>query len=283
MAEIAGLVIGGVSLAGMFSACADCFECVQLGRNFGTDSQTCLMKLDLARLKLSRIGFAALDPSVGLRVSESEGQKVKAIFGHILELFALAEGISKRYQDKNQGQYSVAVFDEDDLEASLRQMHHKMRDLALRRQKRSSWGQKTKWEVYEVHRVQSLLDDIVHLVDQLVALFPPTQSRQIELCAEEVKELRNEPQFALLVESAEDVDSEFQKRLEAGAADQQGHRYLKNKTTADARAQFGDHVADEYKGSLHSLGGHHYEENEASDRARVHYGNKYGGKYVLDD
>ena len=56
MAETAGLVVGVVALAGLFNTTVECFEFVQLGRNFGKDFQTSQLKLDNARLRLSRWG-----------------------------------------------------------------------------------------------------------------------------------------------------------------------------------------------------------------------------------
>jgi Skp family chaperone for outer membrane proteins len=53
MAEAAGLV-GVVDLAGLFNNTVKCFEFVQLGRTFGEDFQTSQLKLDNARLRLSR-------------------------------------------------------------------------------------------------------------------------------------------------------------------------------------------------------------------------------------
>jgi hypothetical protein len=54
MAEAAGLVVGVVALAGLFNNTVECFEFVQLGRAFWKDFQTSQLKLDSARLRLSR-------------------------------------------------------------------------------------------------------------------------------------------------------------------------------------------------------------------------------------
>ncbi|KAF2735602.1 hypothetical protein EJ04DRAFT_511698, partial [Polyplosphaeria fusca] len=56
--EAGGFAIGLVALAGLFNNAVDCFEYVQLGRSFGTDYQTSLLKLDNTRLRLSRWGQA---------------------------------------------------------------------------------------------------------------------------------------------------------------------------------------------------------------------------------
>src|SRR3954452_10528420 len=54
MAEAAGLVVGAVSVAGLFTNCVDCFEYVQMGRNFGKNYQRSLLRVDVVKLRLSR-------------------------------------------------------------------------------------------------------------------------------------------------------------------------------------------------------------------------------------
>lgn len=54
--EAAGLTVGVVALTGLFNNAVDCFEYIQLGRNFSKGFQTNLLKLDSVRLRLSRWG-----------------------------------------------------------------------------------------------------------------------------------------------------------------------------------------------------------------------------------
>ncbi|KAJ5250504.1 hypothetical protein N7489_000914 [Penicillium chrysogenum] len=58
MAEAAGFAIGVVSLATTFDNFIGCFEYIHLGKAFGADFQDCLLRLDNARLRLSRWGEA---------------------------------------------------------------------------------------------------------------------------------------------------------------------------------------------------------------------------------
>jgi hypothetical protein len=78
MAE-AGLVIGAVSFAGLFTNCVDCFEYVQLGRSFGRDYQRALLRLDIVKLRLSRWTDAVNESQNRYEVSvgsANEAQKV---------------------------------------------------------------------------------------------------------------------------------------------------------------------------------------------------------------
>lgn len=47
-----------LGLVGSFVACVDCFEYIRIGRNFGEDYQTSVIKLDLVRLRFTRWGEA---------------------------------------------------------------------------------------------------------------------------------------------------------------------------------------------------------------------------------
>ena len=73
--EAVGLGIGIAGLAGAFTACIDCFEYIQLGRQFGQDYGKCLLKLDTAKLRMSRWGVAmglGPEPRLKLQISASD-------------------------------------------------------------------------------------------------------------------------------------------------------------------------------------------------------------------
>jgi FKBP-type peptidyl-prolyl cis-trans isomerase len=61
----------------------------------------------------------------------------------------------------------------------------------------------------------------------------------------------------------------------------EGHEFINNSTADEASAQFGDSVAVNYTGDMGG-GKHIYEGNKASQKAKVLYGNSYGGKSVFD-
>ncbi|KAF3481171.1 kinesin light chain [Arthroderma uncinatum] len=197
MAEAAGLVVGVVGLAALFNNAVECFDYVQLGRKFGKDFQTCQLKLDNAKLRLSRWGAAlGLNEGAGgrLKIPPQEMAQAEALMGQILELFADAEGISDKFKCQARTDVadvttdlSLAVCDpRTDLDPALRELHEKMRELAITRQKQTGLRQKAKWALYEKKNFTGLLEDITELVDALVNLFSASQSRQRELCESEV-------------------------------------------------------------------------------------------------
>lgn len=200
MAEPAGLAVGIVALAGLFNTTVECFEYIQLGRTFRTDFQTSQLKLDNARLRLSRWGksLGLNDKDIqetaslqGCFRTEKNVKQAEALLGQILELFAEAEGVSDRYRGRKESQHSsLVVYDPQiDLDPPTAKLHERMRGLALERQNRSDVRQKAKWALYQEKQFRRLIEDITDLVDGLDKLFPAAQQAQRHLCDAEVSAL----------------------------------------------------------------------------------------------
>lgn len=212
MAEPAGLTIGVVALAGLFNNAVECFEFVQLGRKFGKDFQTSQLKLDNARLRLSRWGKSlGLDDNIEHTVSLEERfesdptvKQAEALLGQILELFAEAEGVSNKYKSRTTAEDSslVTCNPQTDLDPAMAELHHKMRQLAIERQNRSSVRQKAKWALYEEKQFRRLIEDITELVNSLVELFPTSQQSQRSLCEIEVSTINGNEGTPVLREIA---------------------------------------------------------------------------------
>ncbi|KAL8855242.1 MAG: hypothetical protein Q9178_008099 [Gyalolechia marmorata] len=197
--EPAGLAVGVLAIAGLFNNAIDCFEYVQIGRNFGQRYQTGLLILDGARLRLSRWG-----QSVGLShelkdtqslsealKSAQEVNKAEQILSQILELFADAEGISAKFKTKaGRSEQELLVYNTQmDLEPTALTLHNKIRDLSIKRQNQTGLRQKAKWALYEEKYFKRLIEDITSLVNDLIELFPAAQASQKKLCTAEVAEM----------------------------------------------------------------------------------------------
>jgi hypothetical protein len=217
--EAGGLAVGIVALAGLFNNAVDCFEYVQLGRSFGTNFQTSLLKLDNARLRLSRWGQAVglsgeLEDARSLReatVQKEDIPKAERVLGQILELFANAEGISAKYKRSVNPDYaSLAISNvHADIDAVGQSLHYKMRELCIRRQNGTSLRQKVKWALYEEKQFKRLIEDIIDLVSDLLEVFPVVNQEQLKLCEIEVSEIGLETLSALMdIVQAQDKDLE---------------------------------------------------------------------------
>ncbi|CAI9636432.1 unnamed protein product [Alternaria burnsii] len=227
MAEAAGLVIGVVALASLFNNTVECFEFVQLGRTFGKDFQTSQLKLDSARLRLSRWGKSlGLDDDVrdtvslqGRFGSEANVKHAEALLGQIVELFAEAEGVSSRYRGRTEPQdSSLAVYDpQTDLDPAMAKLHEKMRQLAIERQNRSGVRQKAGWALYQEKQFRRLIEDITELVNDLDNLFPATQQSQRDLCDIEVSAIGEGQDTSALREIAAAQDKLLEQAITKAA------------------------------------------------------------------
>ena len=195
MAEAAGRTIGIVALAGLFSNAIQCFELVQLGRSLEKSFQTSQLKLDNARLRLSRWGSSlGLSDNLQGAPSLEEGfgsqtvEQAKALLGQILELFAEAERISNKYRTRTVASDGrLATYNsQTDLDPAIAAIHQKMRQLSIERQNRSGLRQKAKWALYEEKHLRRLIEDLTVLINGLVELFPVSQETQRRLCETEI-------------------------------------------------------------------------------------------------
>lgn len=197
--EPVGLAVGVVGLAGLFNNAVDCFEYVQLGRNFGTNFQTSLLKLDHARIRLSRWGEAVglsgdLKDTQSLQavaVKQEDKSKAEAVLGQILKLFKDAEKSSANYKSsKSADDPDVAALEvRAHMDSTGQSLHEKMRKLCIKRQNKSTLSQKAKWAFYEEEHFNKLIEDIQKLVDALTDIFPATRQEQRQLCDAEVSEI----------------------------------------------------------------------------------------------
>jgi hypothetical protein len=196
--EPAGLAVGVFAIAGLFNNAVDCFEYVQLGRTFKTNFTTCILKLDDAKLRLSRWGQA-----VGLSGDLHNTEELNRIFGveetksnaeerlrHILRLFTDAEDISQKFRSGVEPNNALQLCSaHDELDPEMKSVRDKLRTLSVKRQNVTPIMQKAKWALYEEKHFRKLIEDIISTIDNLIDLFPSAIFMQRELCNREAAEL----------------------------------------------------------------------------------------------
>ena len=230
------------------------------------------------KLRLSRWADAVNESQQHYNVavgSANEAQKVQEILGEIIELFANAEKVSAKYKMKAKPGDLVAYNVNADLEPDLRSMHNKMRELAIKRQKRSSFAQKAAWALYEEKHFNRLIEDVTTLVDGLVELFPATQGRLQHFLFEEAQEMKEEPSLGVLEEAAKDDYPLLQTSVKQVLTGREGHTTVRNLATDDARVRYGD---ENMAGETSTGAGHTYDSNTASGKSRVHYREQIWGE-----
>ncbi|USP76690.1 uncharacterized protein yc1106_03964 [Curvularia clavata] len=228
--ETVGVAVGIVGLAGLFNSAVECFEYVQLGRSFGTNFQTSLLKLDHARLRLSRWG-----ESVGLSgdlknvrsleaagVKQEDIEKAEEVLGQILDLFDDVEKRSAKFKHRKRADDPdlAALEVKANMDSVGQSLHEKMRKLCIKRQNKSTLAQKSKWALYEERYFKRLIEDIKDLVDTLPDFLPAVKQEQRKLCEDEVREIGEEG-LPVLREIVRSQDKELEAAISAaiGAAD----------------------------------------------------------------
>ena len=191
MAEVVGLVLGGLGLAGLFNNALDCFEYIHIGKTFGGNFQTSLLKLDSARLKLSRWGEALGLSGGGIRdaaylpdgIDDKDKVQAEMLLGQILMLF---DDVGKETdQFKSDGSLLEDAAAKK-LPLPTQPLHQIMKKLASKRQNSTNLSRKVKFALYHESRVNRLIDDITHFTNDLVTLFPAIAEDQKKLCSDEV-------------------------------------------------------------------------------------------------
>ena len=280
MAEAFGIVAGAVGIAAAFTACVDCFEYVQFGRHFERDYQTNLLTLNCSRIRLTRWGQAVdilNDPKMGRPDATPEQiQTVKNTLYQILVLFADSAKISQQYKLSGTTSEDLSVLSSDNMDSTFVALNNSMRELAIKRQKRSNILKITQWALYRKSEFKSLIEGIFLLMNNIEKIFPAPQA-QVTLVKQKAIELHDREALELVQNAAEGVDSLLQNAAKEALS---GHRYLN--VSIKGKAQTGDAVSSDWHGK--PVGASHtYDGIAVDDHGKALIGNKYGGKDFWDD
>jgi hypothetical protein len=280
--EPTGFAIGVAGLANLFTSCVDCFEYVQLGRKFGEDYGKCLLRLDAAKVRMSRWGT-----SVGLgpephqypdkSISEEEFRLAQSLLEQIMDSFADAERLSERYKkhailQKAKADDLIVCDAKTDLEPKYQRLHQTMRELAIRRQNGAGMLKKTAWALYEKKKFDTMLEDVTTFVNELVDLFPAAKDDQAALCKTEVSAIKETEDLTMLKAVIGDDDQVLAGTV-ADEMQRRGHRVTDWETKGNAKMWAGDDNAFGVESKSHG-----FSRFTVSDSADVRLGNVNRGK-----
>ncbi|KAI9794951.1 MAG: hypothetical protein M1833_007325 [Piccolia ochrophora] len=259
--EPVSLALGVAGLAAGFGTCMDCFEYVQIGRNFGNDFEKCMLRLDVVRL---------------LSIPEKDLLIAQNLLEEIQSLFQSVENSSKSYKRRAVLQQStttdLSVYDPGaDMTPIYSNVHGTLRQIASQRQKETSFLKKTKWALYERRRFDELIRDLTDFVDRLIELFPFAEEEQNFLCREEVLAIKDSERLRLLDSVTEGSDSLLQTTLREELA-HRGHLATDWSAAENSKVRIGDNNA----GGVQSRG-HTSRNFTVSGSADVWIGNQNRG------
>lgn len=213
MAETVGLVLSGVSLATIFSTCLDCFERIQIGRNFGKDHGEYTLKVNMLWLRFLRWSRSAhlYDWSI---LPSMEKYHAKRLMEQIHTTFEEVEQQMKKTQPLHSESPSNA---EPADRVEVLEASETVRELALKRQRSSSLAQKAKWALYDRDQGDKLISRLTKYIDDLFELVPTSMAQQNFRCDEEVREMmaRGGKEVVTTVQdAAAGVDKELGRSIE---------------------------------------------------------------------
>ncbi|KAG7102552.1 hypothetical protein HYQ44_018362 [Verticillium longisporum] len=94
MAEAAGLVLGGVAITSLFTACIEILEYFENGRNWVCDLGMAFAKVNLMKVRLSQLQDDWLNTAVGgWHKKEWPGEKVSGFAGQAWEVATISQGL----------------------------------------------------------------------------------------------------------------------------------------------------------------------------------------------
>ena len=142
MAEVAGLVIGGVSLASLFDSCMNAFDYIDSAKTYGKEYQKSAVKVSLLQLRLARWEesvSAAASPGSALKIGTAQdGETAKDLLGEIATGIEDTEKVAKRYKLKQ----APPLMDNNEA-MSMEALVSRAKNLSIRRQRLFYWAEDT--------------------------------------------------------------------------------------------------------------------------------------------
>ena len=189
--EATGLVVGVVGLAGLFSACVDCFELIQRGRYLGKEYLLLETRYSNQRLRLITWGKACgLSEGVSGEILQDQNLKshISDTLLHIISLLNDGNHLKKKYglKKENSRPIDMATTALGFLSSSFMVPHPKtlsqglqgLRDQAIWTRKNTSITKTTRWVVEDKRKFAELVQNLKDLIDDLESMSRPLDISQ---------------------------------------------------------------------------------------------------------
>lgn len=269
MAELAGLVIGGVALASLFDTCMNTFAHLDAGKNCGRDYQEAALKISLLGARLGRWEetYRTSAPSSRPRDGILAEAALESINENLKGLFKTAQ----RYESTKSSNAVAKVTD-------------KLQTLTISRVK-TRLGAKIVWALHEKEAVERVISTVRFKIEELEAfsksLAPVFRERAMREAEEVILPSEiEEPDTTVptVMASAAAVDPCFGEGIKE-VKTSSGHNFLELTIGDKARVHNGNQVHSGYQGSFTGQQ-HTFHKVKVMDEARTHNGDVYGGKVV---
>jgi hypothetical protein len=262
MAEVVGLVIGGLTLASLFNECAACLDYINLGKRFDETFRQLKLRLDVVKDRLSPFEFDDLQSCSKHHLSVNEdASTVRRLLQEIKLGFDDVEKLTKKFGVKTKPD---AVGSGTSVRSNVKNFwqHFPSRKTihghgSSSREQASLW-QKSKWALIGEKQLDRITKNIAEFVTNLEQLRSPTEVKHQQHMASG-KVTHPQPLASGKVEG--------------------GHTFTNVDAKEGSRMTNGDEIAQD---KTATGSGHSYTDVHSSGTARVRNGNSYGGKSVFD-
>ncbi|KAG9032379.1 hypothetical protein FS842_004098 [Serendipita sp. 407] len=192
--EIAGLVVGAVSMVTLWNTCVQAFDAVSSGRNYGYDHEVLRVKLEVERIRLlawgEAVGLANVqrqtaDPSktIDTRLNREEMRDtVLRLLGCIQHVFEDTQSLQRKYGLKQESvlksggsQNHLALSSSEDqpiLGLVFKRAYSNLQKSAKEYQQSTPLRLKTMWAISDKAKFVHFVTEIRGFNDSLVHLFP---------------------------------------------------------------------------------------------------------------
>ncbi|KAG8533583.1 uncharacterized protein KY384_001323 [Bacidia gigantensis] len=209
MAEAAGLALGAIGLAGLFSSCLECLNLLETGKGYSRDLSLLCVKYKVEKTRLLIWGESA-----GIfQDQESYNNSldkvwIKSVVEEILQQLKLLLNDGSVLKS-NYGLQKITGANEQGLEVdrprglddSFESRFQKLSLSLAQTQKRAGTVDKVRWAVKDKRKFTELVDHVRQLVDGLIEITPDLQPRQREKVQEDISVLKDPEDLRLIQEA----------------------------------------------------------------------------------
>jgi Prion-inhibition and propagation len=281
MAEVAGLALGVVSVAGLFSGCVELAEYISLARNVGGDYEASYTKFLLLRSRLVACGEhirPILEDQTGRDYKvlpeiwdRGEYSIVRSILA-IKDLLENVQALEQKYGLRKEGEgEQLRVELQRCRSSALQEVEKGLKSSVKLRQKKTGLARKIVWAVRDRKAFDRLIGDLAFHVNELESFAVRGCGQNLPAVLPSIPTDMSPAAIQLLDEAASTSDISDPQGMEGQLGHvvaTQGHLYLRNQIKERARVLQGD-VGECGPNSRQ----HIFEENVISGGSKVVQGN----------
>ncbi|KAI0386466.1 prion-inhibition and propagation-domain-containing protein [Hypomontagnella monticulosa] len=184
MAEIAGLALGVLGIAGLFTSCIENFNIVVRAREFSEEFELLCTQLALQQIRLAIWGetLGLVPPPSGRRTKHYNralyrpdiGPAIEATLNQLRNLLTKADAITGRYASEEQERAAESAGTRDISDSKgmsiFRESYQKFKARIKRNQDEKSVWEVTRWSILDYERFERLVTNIRELMDALESI-----------------------------------------------------------------------------------------------------------------